>query len=391
MKHTFTAGLLLLSTTAFAQTEKGNSFISGNISTGYSSNIYPKGSPYSSGTFSLSSGISYGKFIKDDILWRIGAGETMHFTRFVNNAGPGNSKSHITNTTFSLSSSGIYFFGKERWRGFAGGGLSISGSFNPGKYMVDNQEVGKFTDTRFSVNPLFEVGAVHFFNKHLAVQFSATSTSFPLNVSGFSTGLLYWIKPASFDGETKALSVLDKGRWTLGVGFDVDTRRATQNLINQSSNSSETNENEANISLQVGKFVKSRTLVGFGIGYNKNSSQVISAQNSTTDRSVYRGEIYIKKYLFSTRLTPYWGVELNYMRSKQKQKDASANSTGHLNTFELRPNIGLAYLISNHFLVETQLADLLLNYNTQANSEYKNWGVNLSGGLRSNLRLSYVF
>lgn len=387
MKNTFTAGLLLLVTAAFAQTEKGNSFISGNISTGYSSNIYSKGSPYSSGTFSLSSGISYGKFIKDDILWRIGVSETFSRYLFESN----NSKLINPYGSLSLSSTGLYFFGKERWRGFVGGGVSISGSFYNIKQRIDDREVGKSTDTRFSVNPLFEVGAVHFFNKHLAVQFSATSTSFPLNVSGFSTGLLYWIKPTSFDGETKALSVLDKGRWTLGVGFDVDTRRATQNLINQSSNSSETNENEANISLQVGKFVKNRTLVGFGIGYNKNSSQVISAQNSTTDRSVYRGGIYMKKYLFATRLTPYWGVELNYMRSNQKQKDASANSTGHFNTFELRPNIGLAYLISNHFLVETQLADLLLNYNTQANSEYKNWSANLSGGLRPNLRLSYVF
>lgn len=122
MKHSFTLGLLLLTTAAFAQTEKGNSFISGNISTGYSANIYPKGSPYSSRTFSLSSGVSYGKFFKDDILWRVGVVETMNFNRFVNNFGQSISKSNNTNTTFSLSSSGLYFFGKERWRGFVGGG-----------------------------------------------------------------------------------------------------------------------------------------------------------------------------------------------------------------------------------------------------------------------------
>lgn len=132
-------------------------------------------------------------------------------------------------------------------------------------------------------------------------------------------------------------------------------------------------------------------MVGLRLGYSKNSSEVISTQNSTADRSVYRGGVFMKKYFFATRLTPYWEVEFDYIRNNQKQKDASTNSTGHLNTFELRPNIGLAYLISNHFLVETQLADLLINYSSQVNTEYKNWSANLSGGLRPNLRLSYIF
>lgn len=391
MKHTFTLGLLLLATAAFAQTEKGNSFISGTVSTGYSANIYPKDSPNKAGTFSLSSGISYGKFIKDDILWRIGAGETMNFTRFVNNSNLNSSKNTNNYTTFSLSSTGLYFFGKERWRGFVGGGLSISGSFNHTKQIFDGRESGRSTETRFSISPLFEVGAVHFFNKHLAIEFAATSNAFPLNVYGLSTGLLYWIKPTSFEAETKQLSILDKGRWAMGLSFDVDKRRVKQNSTNQPSNSRETDENEADISLQLGKFVKNRTMVGLRLGYTKNSSENISTQNSTNDRNVYRGGVFMKKYLFATRLTPFWEVELNYLRNNEKQKNAFYTSDVHFNTFELRPNIGLAYLISNHFLVETQLADLLLNYSTQANTEYKTWSANLSGGLRPNLRLSYVF
>lgn len=109
MKHSFTLSLLLLATAAFAQTEKGNSFISGNISTGYSANIYPKGSPYSSRTFSLSSGISYGKFIKDDVLWRIGVSETFSRNYWENN----NSKLSNPYGSLSLNSSGLYFLGKS--------------------------------------------------------------------------------------------------------------------------------------------------------------------------------------------------------------------------------------------------------------------------------------
>jgi len=387
MKHSFTLGLLLLATAAFAQTEKGNSFISGTISTGYSSNIYPKGSPYSSGTFSLSSGISYGKFIKDDILWRIGVSETFSRNYWKNN----NSKLSNPYGSLSLNSSGLYFFGKERWRGFVGGGLSISGSFFNIKQSVDGKQELASKERNFSIQPLFEAGALYFFNKHLAIQLSTTSNTFPLNSYGFSTGLLYWIKPTSFEAETKELSILNKGRWTLGAGFDVDTRRLRNNLSNQSSIPGQSDENETNVSLQIGKLVKNRTMIGVRMGYSKNYSKVTSTPQIITKRIVYRVGIFRKQYLFATRLTPYWEVELNYIRNNQEQKDASNFSTTHFNTFELRPNIGLAYLISNHFLVETQLADLLVSYGTQANSEYKNWSANLSGGLRPNLRLSYVF
>jgi len=386
MKHSFTLSLLLLATAAFAQTEKGNSFVSGNISTGYSSNIYPKNSPNKSGTFSLSSGISYGKFIKDDILWRIGVSETFSRYRLESN----NAKFTNPYGSLSISSSGLYFFGKERWRGFVGGGLGISGSFYNIKQSIDGKQLTS-KERNFSIQPLFEAGALYFFNKHLAIQLSTTSNTFPLNSYGLSTGLLYWIKPTSFEAETKDLSILNKGRWTLGVGFDVDTRRLRNNLANQSSNPTQSDENETNVSLQIGKFVKNRTMIGVRMGYSKNYSEVTSTPQIITKRSMYRGGVFMKKYLFATRLTPYWEVELNYIRNNQEQKDASNFSTTHFNTFELRPNLGLAYLISNHFLVETQLADLLVSYGTQANSEYKNWSANLSGGLRPNLRLSYVF
>lgn len=387
MKHSFTLSLLLLATAAFAQTEKGNSFVSGNISTGYSANIYPKDNPNKSGTFSLSSGISYGKFIKDDILWRIGVSETFSKYRLESN----NAKFTNPYGSLSISSSGLYFFGKERWRGFVGGGLSISGSFFNIKQSVDGRQDLTSKERNFSIQPIFEAGALYFFNKHLAIQLATSSNTFPLNSYGFSTGLLYWIKPTSFEAETKELSILNKGRWTSGAGFDVDTRRLRNNLANQSSNPMQTGESETNISLQVGKFIKNKTMIGVRMGYSKNYSEVISTPQISTKRSMYRVGIFRKKYLFATRLTPYWEVELNYIRNNQEQKDASNFSTTHFNTFELRPNLGLAYLISNHFLVETQLADLLVSYGTQANSEYKNWSANLSGGLRPNLRLSYVF
>ncbi len=104
------------------------------------------------------------------------------------------------------------------------------------------------------------------------------------------------------------------------------------------------------------------------------------------------GSIFLKKYLTTTRLTPYVGIRANYGRAVNTYKSAILDSrTGYLNSYSLMPDIGLAYLISNHFLVESQLANLYMFYSIPANSTEKSFGVNLSGGLRPNLRLSYVF
>lgn len=70
MKHTFTLVFFVVTFSAFGQTEKGNSFISGNISTGYSVNAYPKEALRKSNYSSFDAGVSYGKFVKDNIVWR---------------------------------------------------------------------------------------------------------------------------------------------------------------------------------------------------------------------------------------------------------------------------------------------------------------------------------
>ena len=132
MKHTFTFVFFVFAISSFSQTEKGNSFISGNISTGYSVNAYPKAALTKSNYFSFSTGVSYGKFVKDNIVWR----NSLYggFDRIFNQTNDGSQvTATILPTTVSLSSVGLYYFGKDRWRGFVGGGINFNGNFNKTK------------------------------------------------------------------------------------------------------------------------------------------------------------------------------------------------------------------------------------------------------------------
>ena len=365
MKHTFTFVFFVAAISVFGQTEKGNSFISGNISTRYSAGIYPKEWPRKSNEAGFSTGISYGKFVKDNIVWKNSLyGE---FSRIFNQTNTGSQSTAIIypNTLISLSSVGLYYFGKERWRGFVGGGLEVSGTFNKTR----NKETGgampyDYTqkNAMFTLRPVVEAGALYFLNKHLALQLSTKTNSFPINLTEFYSGLVYWIKPTSFDIEPKELTTLQKGRWMLGAGFGVNTTKYRNSDPNNTYTSQRTHAN-GNLNLQIGKLIKNRTMIGMNLGYSggKNIQSYNSGQKTTNYSNNYNTGIFLKKYLLPTRFTPYFEADIYYYRGVYKQvSDNLGTNTSQSNIYGLGPSLGLTYIINNHFLVETQLADFYL-------------------------------
>lgn len=397
MKHSFTLSLLLLATAAFAQTEKGNSFVSGNISTGYSITRLNDTKSNRAGSSTISAGVSYGKFIKDNIAWRTDVSESFNFNFVKSEFGFQSTKVNMPVIALSFKTMGLYYFGKERWRGFVGGGVSVSGNFTKAKKVSNPSNSTNYIqkNNNFSVAPAFEAGAMYFLSKRLAIQLSASSSSFPMGIGGLSTGLYYWLKPTSFEVESKEFSTLQKSRWIVGTTFGVTANKARANAQHISQNN--VNSNGANINVQAGKFVRDRMIVGASLGYSINNTKVPSNTNNTAQytknsTSNYNGSFFLTKYLTTTRLTPYVGVRVNYSRAVNTHKSAVLDSqSGYMNSYSLMPNIGLAYLISNHFLVESQLADLYMYYSVPANSIEKSFGVNITGGLRPNFSLLYVF
>ncbi len=392
MKHTSTFFFFLVSISAFGQTEKGNSFISGNMSTRYSVNAYPKEALKKFNEFSFSTGISYGKFVRDNILWRTDLYGGFYRIFDQTNAGSQTTTILYPNNTVSLSSLGLYYFGKDRWRGFVGGGINVHGSF----YRTKNTETGSslpynYTQKKstFSIKPVFKVGALYFFNKHLAVEIATETNSFPIHTAYFGAGLVYWVKPTSFEVQPKELTALQKGRWVLGGGFDLNTSRFKNTNPYYSTTARET-ENDGTLNLQIGKFIKDRTRVGLYLGYSnrKDIETYNNGQRIENYSANYNAGIYLKKYLVPARFTPYIGFQLNYGRADYKQITAnSGNNTSQSNSYGLGPSLGLAYVISHHFLAEVQLAELYLSHT----AESKTWGASLNGGLQSNFSLLYVF
>jgi len=131
MKHTFTLAFFAIAISTLGQTEKGNSLISGTISTTYSVCLPPKDAPTKRNYVGTSTGVSYGKFVKDNIAWRTDFYQTFSRNFEEENYNGQTTRQILSPRTFiSLSSLGLYYLGKDRWRGFTGAGIQVNGNFS---------------------------------------------------------------------------------------------------------------------------------------------------------------------------------------------------------------------------------------------------------------------
>lgn len=389
MKNAYVFLLIFSALSVCGQTEKGNSFIAGNLSTRVESILQSKSGEYSGKwrTFSLESRLSYGKFVKDNILWEVNVNE--RFNSSLSESSQANYRSRGGMTDLGVGTSGAYYFGKDRWRGFVGAGVNVSVSFNDSETKSDGVLMSSYNSSNVNIAPLFKAGAVYFFDKHWAIQVATGSNSFPIEIYGVSAGLLYWIKPTSYRAEDTKFSTLQKGRWMLGtnIGFQAlqaDNRGSSSNYLKSN------NEKTFEAGLSVGKFVSNRTLVGVRSNYSSftDKEEYSNLEKSNQKRETITGSLFVKRYLASSRFTPYWETSLDYIRTNIKRQTSSAyTSSSHDNVYQVRSSLGLAYIVSNHFLVETQLASIGFQYRDPA----RTLGANLSSRLSPSFTLSYVF
>lgn len=350
-----------------AQTQKGNSFVSGGV--GFNYQIFGLKDPQIR-SFAPQFNLQYGHFVRDNVALKIQTGIFWQAFRSKIN------EYRINQVSGNVSVLGSYYFGSNQWRAFVGGGLgtSFQNSNDNNSNNPNNSQ-----SARNSFFPVFEVGGIYFVNQHLALQARTQSNVVPFELGGLSVGLVYWLKPQKFEVDnTDKLSTLAKGNWVVGGSFGGDNTRSES--FNNGRRIIQT-ESEFQMSVSFGKFVRNRTIVGLELGYTSSKSGIPNTESKSAN---YALGVFLKNYWSPSRLTPFTSYGLQFQRN-------TFNGIAGSNQYEVKVNLGLAYLISPRFILEANLLRFNQTYLASINSDYTQYGGNIRGALSNGLTLQYVF
>lgn len=392
MKNAYVFLLIFAALQVCGQTEKGNSLLSGSFSTRYETMFRETSYDSKVSNTSIGLGLSYGKFVEDNMLWEGSLYQTNLFT----GAKSGRNSSdryQLANITFGIGTGGTYFFGKNQWRGFVGAGVNVSTSFYNSETKSSTNASSNSKRTSVSVSPIFKAGAIYFIDKHWALQLATSSNSFPISFSGASLGLLYWVRPTSFRVEEASFSTLQKGNWSIGIdaGLSSLNQKENNSFVNNYKKLDE--ESNYQLGIKLGKFVANRTIVGVkaSTSFNKDKEEYVTANSNYTQSSrFFSGGVFVKRYLATSRFTPFVETSFDFTRINSKQESIGFVGDAHVNTYQLGVNAGVAYLISNRFLVEAEFAEFNVQYNAPS-AGVETLSTVVRGQLSPSFTLSYVF
>ncbi|TAF94048.1 MAG: hypothetical protein EAZ32_17730 [Cytophagia bacterium] len=351
-----------------AQTQKGNSFVSGGV--GFNYQIFGLKDPIAR-SFAPRLDFQYGHFVRDNVALKIQTGISWQAYR-------GKINEYRQNQVFgNVSVLGSYYFGSNQWRAFVGGGL---GTFFQNSNDNNSNNPNNSQPARNSFFPVFEVGGIYFVNQHLALQAKTQSNVMPFELGGLSVGLVYWLKPQNFSVDnTNTPSTLAKGNWVIGGSFGSENVRTGS--FNNGGQTVTRKDREFKMSASLGKFVRNRTIVGLELGYTSNKTRFPDRDSKSVN---YALGVFLKNYWSPSRLTPFASYGLQFQRNTN---DGIALG----NQYEANVNIGLAYLISPRFILEANLLRFNQTYLVSINGDYAQYSGDMRGALSNGFTLQYVF
>ena len=355
--------------TAHAQTQKGNSFVSGSAS--FSHEVSgPKSAQRR--TFLPQLDLNYGYFVRDNVALKVETGVLWQTYR-------SNMNGYRQNTlSGNVSVLGSYYFGNSQLRGFVGGGLGTSfraANTNNSNNLITSES------SQNSFYPIFEAGGIYFVNRHFALQARAQSRAMPFASASFSAGLVYWIKPQNFAvSNTNTPPTLAKGNWVVGGSFGSESN--LENATNGTVKTRDQKNTTSQVRASLGKFVRDRTIVGLELGYESGSTRF-------TDRDFknknYALGVFLKQYWSPNRLTPFSSYGIKFQRN-------TSGGAASSNQYEANVNLGLAYLISPRFILEANLLRFNQTYTSAiGGGGYTAYSGNIRGSLSNGFTLQYVF
>jgi hypothetical protein len=366
------ASVYILPSLVLAQTEKGQGIWTGSASFVYSSLESDQiNNAYFSHSTSSTLSFNRGVFFKNN--WLAGGGLNMTLTTMK----VGSSTLYRTNTNVNTGLNGFVrrYWGKEKWRVFLGGGLSLG--YGSNNYSGEN--AGTTDENSFTVNPFSQVGATYYLTDRIGFEASATSTSFPFNFNSLGIGLtiLTGVKSGNSTGNYEAPQTA-KGRWVLGGTFEFRTDGSTPHQPGTDASRG----NTFTVAPSVGWFVKKNLLVGVMVPLLINWSK---------ETHVYSYGIspYLKKYISDNRLRPFVEGELNYSVARSKSNGVN-NPLQKIASVNVKA--GLAYMLGDRFIVEAALGGVYFNriiFPKEANLNA--WTTGLSASLQPDFSIVYVF
>lgn len=377
------AGLLVAGAcVAQAQTQKGNGILGGGVKLGYGDSRYGV-SPLRGKQTSFSGSLNgvYGRFVADN--WMVGA--DVDFSRQSSRLETGISRTladRDIDTYVSINPFVRRYWAVGSFLLFGGGGIQLSTStvldYGTNGGSLNNIET---RTNQYTVRPTLEVGGTYFLSNRLALQGSISANSLPIPVPGIGFGLIYWTGPngtGATNSET-TLTTTNQGNWILegGFGFNASNFDGGNSIANSEKNKTST----VSIQASIGRFIAKNTLLGVGLGLSTNTQKRTTASSYTNQ--TYSIAPYIQHYLSNRRLTPYLRGTVLYSSNRQTNFDQRIGSLqGSL-------GLGLAYLISNRFIVETSLANASYQF-IEFSKDNRFRAANLSAQLGSGFSLRYV-
>ncbi len=371
--------LLLITTPLFAQIEKGNSYVWGNVT---ASNLHGSGSSFSTNSFSPNLNLNYGKFTKDGLMMGFSVGWLGSILRNKNS-----NNSYYNNQDFDQIQFGLfgrkYFKAIPRLYPYAGMGLKavVSQSTNT----QNNGISAVSTDKKggWSLLPEFQLGFSYLVSPRISMVLGTTSSVFPISFYGLEMGLNYSLNPQKLNSKVVVVEQTDAKNWLLGVGLNLSGYSNNQESggIKQTSNSGSLSL----INISAGRFIKNGLLVGMDltVGLNRSNDDIYAGSVVEYKSSDWRFGFrpFIKKYLNRNRLlSPYWQGGISY----EKYNSSSTK------VFGLDAGMGLAYFIGNNIILEASLANF--KYQTQVRPGSDDKYNSAYGGFtfKPNFTLNYV-
>ncbi|GEM_PF-1851902 len=340
------SAMLTVSAASFAQTEKGKSIVGINASI-YSYNVKAKGA--SNETIARNSSqfieLNYGKFVRKNLL--VGLGASFSASQL---------KSGFPSADISSNATGIVFSpGIRQYFGNNGNFTFFGGAYySLGFVKTKSEGVNASPDQKSITSSLTaELGMNYFINQNFALEAKIYNNSGLINLtnnsSGLAFGIKYWPQNTTFTPLEESENTFKN--WIIGV--DVNTRKEkTQNAFDIETTSSTTQAE-----IYAGKFIGSKKnhLVGLGLGRetNKNSS----GGNSNTHHRTIITPFY-EYYFKTTKLTPIAKISSSF---------SIFSSSQYLLYMENSADLGLAYFVSDHFLVKANFIHLGANFQRQEN------------------------